>query len=198
MKDLFELFKDTKFNSIPRDLFYIFLGFLYLLISNFVFKPDIKSYPNFSELNSTLKILSIIVSSYFFTILLIEIGDFFENIFKFLFRDNKIDIIKEYLSKIKKHTINKLPAPIKESKSVSHFELDSFILKEIGYSFGERNIQLRITKITSLGFCFILSLFYSPYFFILSFILLISNIQTELSIFESRLKIAQYYNKSNK
>jgi hypothetical protein len=89
--------------------------------------------------------------------------------------------------------INREIIPIDQDKIITVLELDSFILKEVGHAFGERNKQLIIAEKATLGFCLVLSVIYSFWFLIPSFILILVIIPKQIELVEERIEIAKYF-----
>ena len=193
-----DLVKEMKIPGLTREIMYFISGFFLLLIINFLFKPNLLSFPNLAYLQNFGIAVALSTASYFLARGCREIGFLVVIFLIFLCNENKFSKYREYVTDLNDY-INGKSVTIDDSRNVNHSELHAFIHNEQGINFSfERNVQHLIFIEIFLGFSIILAIFYSCWLLIASIILGIYAIIVQFELWGTQVDVAGYLHSRKK
>lgn len=89
--------------SSQKEILYLALGLLFILILNQILRFDISSVPNYEQINSTQKFIFLIVVAYFLAKICYDLGEFLTNSILFVFRDNCRQPTKKFFKELSEY-----------------------------------------------------------------------------------------------
>jgi hypothetical protein len=192
MNNLNDFIKGIKVPGLSREIFYFMSGFLFLLILNYLFKPDLLAFPNILHFGKIGLAMAIIVFSYFLARVCREIGATINSLVFFLLRNEKMMYIKKYKKELHDF-INEKQINLGGLGTFHFDELHTFVYKDDGlHLMYERSVQHIILVNIFLGFSFILGIFYSYFVFIITFILIIESLTNQFEMCEKQINLSNY------
>jgi hypothetical protein len=179
--------KATEYFKIPhffRDIIILMFGLIFLFFLNYFYKPDFSKIPNINYFNDTLKIVFAVSLSYVFGRALLEVADFWINLFYFIFKENSIANIKLYYQYFLSFINNRKNPIIIKSNVIYNHEKYCYLEKNIVLTnVLERKIYANLFSRLALGFFLAATLVsISLIYFAISLILTISCISSALNI----------------
>lgn len=209
MENLSNLALMLKESQIVKELLRIFLGLFFIFLFNLIFPFSIDKIANFNLLNSTSKVLFLIVVAYFFAHICISFGYFLQRIVVFLFfTKNKGIQVREMIQSYIKEINTEKYTPTEDRvntrsmfEAIEYFKDSKYLLTS--YNEASKNVLISLSFSGFAVFMNVLAFFtHSPlqlkYFFIFSLILIIHSCSESNNLSNQKRRLVNIYQRTGK